>query len=148
MAGKAEPNTTVLVYIYSYVPMVLSAKTDDYGNFTIDLASSVLADGEHTAYVVLSDETGKVEKKSGPLSFFIREAQAVTRVDFLRPDFAVTEEPAALQTRWYLYGVAAHGAGRAGRGLGRTRSKKKAELIKSVGVWKCRQQKLGMPSFC
>jgi hypothetical protein len=63
LKGKATPNTTVVLYVYSYVPMVLTTTTDENGNFEYDLADNVV-DGEHTVYVAVTDDTGKIAKKS------------------------------------------------------------------------------------
>jgi len=107
LKGKAAPNTVVVLYIYSYVPMVLTTTTDENGQYTYDVSDNV-ADGEHTAYVAITDDTGKVTKKSGALSFFVKEAQAVTQDDFNAPDANVNVplEPVAQWQRSYLIGAA------------------------------------------
>jgi hypothetical protein len=90
LSGKCDPNSVCLVYVYSYVPMVYVASTDEIGNFTVNLGDHIL-DGDHTVYVALTDDTGRVTRKSSPLSFFVREASAVSEDEFLNP-FAVQEE--------------------------------------------------------
>lgn len=104
--GKASPGTTVAVFIYSYVPMVMTATTDADGNFTVQIEGDVLAEGEHEMYVAVTDDTGKIEKKSNPLAFFVKEAQAVSEEDFLQPD--VTAAAIAPERKWqgaYLMGT-------------------------------------------
>lgn len=88
LAGKAEPNSVVTLYVYSDMPLLITAKTDEYGNWKYELSKS-LNDGEHEAYVVVNDNTGKVVTKSSPLSFFVKEAKAVSAKDFTS---SLTEE--------------------------------------------------------
>ncbi len=99
LSGKCEPNTTCLIYIYSYIPMVMTVATDANGNFNVDLGQSVV-DGEHTVYVALADENGNVTAKSDPISLFVREARAVTRDEFLQPD--VTAPKRAPSVNYFL----------------------------------------------
>jgi hypothetical protein len=109
LSGQADPDSTVLIYIYSYVPMVLSTTTDADGNYTYDLQDDVV-DGAHTAYVAVTDDTGKIAKKSSPLSIFVKGALAATsEADFLKPDVNVqpTAGVVADYTRYYLLGAAA-----------------------------------------
>lgn len=73
--GKGLPNSFVTIYIYSD-PIVLTVKTDSDGNWTYELDKE-LADGEHEAYVAITDNTGKITAKSSPISF-VKTAQAVT----------------------------------------------------------------------
>ncbi len=107
LKGKATPDTTVLLYVYSYVPMVLTTTTDGNGNFAYDLADSVV-DGRHEVYVAVTDDTGKITKKSEPLAFFVKGAVAATsEEDFLRPDVDVRPDAAISSwARYYLYGTA------------------------------------------
>jgi len=109
LTGKCDPGSICLVYVYTYVPMVYVATTDDAGNFTLELGNDIM-DGEHTVYVALTDDTGKIERKSSPLSLFVREATAVTESDYLSP-FAVREEalpigePVQSYLRGYIIGA-------------------------------------------
>jgi hypothetical protein len=86
--------------------MVLTTSTDESGNWTYDLADNVV-DGEHTVYVAISDETGKIQKKGNPLSFLVREARAVTETDFLGEAALAAEVdvagPAATSMKRYLW---------------------------------------------
>lgn len=108
LKGKAVPNTTVLLYVYSYVPMVLTTTTDENGDFSYDLSDNVV-DGQHEVYVAVTDDTGKITKKSEPLAFFVKGAVAATsEEDFLKPDVNVRpDEAIANYSRYYLYGTIA-----------------------------------------
>jgi hypothetical protein len=77
LQGRATPNIVVTLYVYSDLPLLVTVRTDDYGNWKYELRQS-LSDGEHEVYVVLNDATGKVVAKSNPLSFLIKDAQAAT----------------------------------------------------------------------
>jgi hypothetical protein len=106
LSGTGRPGETHLLFIYSYVPLVLATTADENGNWTYDLGSSI-SDGEHQVYVAVTDETGQITKKSSPLSLFVREAQAVAPSDFLRADVNVAEEPVAELQRWYILATVA-----------------------------------------
>lgn len=80
-SGKAEPNTVITLYVYSDLPVVMTVKTDEYGNWKYELSSS-LVDGDHEVYVAVNDNNGKVVTKSNPLSFFVKEAKAVSAKEF------------------------------------------------------------------
>ncbi len=75
LSGKGLPNSFVTIYVYSD-PIVLTVKTDSEGNWTYELDKEI-EDGEHAAYVAITDNTGKITAKSEPLAF-IKTAQAVT----------------------------------------------------------------------
>ncbi|MDD5251023.1 MAG: Ig-like domain-containing protein [Patescibacteria group bacterium] len=105
--GKARPGETVTIFIYSYLPLVLTTTADESGNWEYELADS-LTDGEHTAYVAVTDDTGKIQAKSAPLSFFVAEAQAVSEQDYFKPVSVVAvEEPMNQMMRWYVIGAIA-----------------------------------------
>lgn len=82
LEGEAPAGEIVTLYLYSPLPVVVTVTTGTDGRWTYDF-SDALKDGEHRAYVAVNDSTGKVLRKSGPLSFFIREARAVTAEEFL-----------------------------------------------------------------
>ncbi len=75
LTGKGLPNSFVTIYIYSD-PIVLTVKTDSDGNWIYELDKE-LEDGEHEAYVAITDNTGKITGKSNPFPF-VKTAQAVT----------------------------------------------------------------------
>lgn len=82
ISGKAEPNIVVTLYIYSDMPLLVTAKTDEFGNWEYNLKESLI-DGEHEIYVAINDNTGRITKKSDPINFFIKEAKAVSIQDFV-----------------------------------------------------------------
>lgn len=86
-AGKAESNSVVTLYVYSDLPIVVTAKTDKYGNWNYEFDKSLM-DGEHEAYVVLNDKSGKVVAKSSVMNFFVKEAKAMSVKDFISPALA------------------------------------------------------------
>ncbi|MFH1048010.1 MAG: fibronectin type III domain-containing protein [Patescibacteria group bacterium] len=92
LTGQCEPNSICFVYLYSYVPLVYVATTDESGNFVVTIGEHVM-DGEHTAYVAVTDDTGRVVRRSNPLSFLVSNAQAVDEDEYLQP-FAVQQEEA------------------------------------------------------
>jgi len=89
--GKATPNSIVLIYVYSEMPLVLTVKTDADGNWSY-IVTDDLTDGKHTAYVAVVDDYGKVTEKSNPLSFFVRQARAATLEEFLNSETRVEIE--------------------------------------------------------
>ncbi len=76
LSGTALPNTFVNIYIYSENPIIVTVRTDSQGNWSYDLDKN-LANGKHEAFVVLTDNTGKITAKSKPF-YFIKTAQAIT----------------------------------------------------------------------
>jgi len=81
LSGKAEANTWVNLYLYSGLPLVMTTKTDASGNWSYDIKDSV-NDGHHRVFVTVNDDTGRIVKQSRPISFLIKEAQAVTANDY------------------------------------------------------------------
>jgi hypothetical protein len=91
-SGKGPANAIITIYIYSELPVVATVKTDKFGNWKYVFKES-LKEGNHEVYVALNDNTGKVVKKSSPLSFLVKEAQAVTISDFVTtPEFEEADE--------------------------------------------------------
>ncbi len=76
LSGTALPNAFVNIYIYSENPIIVTVRTDSQGNWSYDLDKN-LANGKHEAFVVLTDNTGKITAKSKPF-YFIKTAQAIT----------------------------------------------------------------------
>lgn len=89
--GAAEPGSILTLYIYSDMPLVVTVKTDKYGNWQYELTEP-LNDGGHEVYVAINDNTGKVVQKSSPLNFFIREAQAFSVDEFVASVSSTPEE--------------------------------------------------------
>lgn len=105
LSGKSEPNSVIALYVYSDLPLVITTKTDKYGNWQYELSES-LTEGEHEVYVTINDNTGKVINKSEPLNFFIKEASAVSVKDFISPNASatsnLTEKESESSIRYYL----------------------------------------------
>lgn len=74
-SGKGLPNIFLTLYIYSD-PIIVTVKTNADGNWTYDLDKD-LPDGDHEAYVAVTDNVGKITAQSEPLPF-VKTAQAVT----------------------------------------------------------------------
>ncbi len=102
--GRGRPNTVVTLYLYSPVAMVLTINTDENGDFEYTL-DQPLSDGVHQVYVTVTNETGKIEKKSNPLSFFVKEARAANEEDFFRPDVNIQQTSAAALNYYMLAAV-------------------------------------------
>ncbi|MBU1202733.1 hypothetical protein KKH39_01680 [Patescibacteria group bacterium] len=101
--GQADPNTWVNIYLYSSLPLVMTTKTDASGNWSYDIKHS-LAEGHHRVYVTVNDDTGKIVKQSQPISFLIKEAQAVTADSY----FDESEVPDSVNNLlvYYILGAA------------------------------------------
>ncbi|MBU1255368.1 hypothetical protein KKH35_00675, partial [Patescibacteria group bacterium] len=76
LIGKGLPNSFVTIYIYSSLPIVVVAKTDENGNWSY-LLDKQLEDGEHQVYVTVTNNKGEINYKSEP-KYFIKQAQAIT----------------------------------------------------------------------
>lgn len=74
-SGKALPNIFITLYIYSE-PTVVTVKTDENGNWSYDLDKNV-EDGDHQAYVAVTDNTGKITARSEGIGF-VKTASAIT----------------------------------------------------------------------
>lgn len=102
LTGRAAPNSLISLFIYTYLPVVVTTTTDADGNWKYDF-SSRLAEGAHEAYVSVNDDTGKVIARSEPLSFFVKSAQAVSEEEFLAGDVNIVE-PASAHMRYFIGG--------------------------------------------
>ncbi|MEK7583649.1 MAG: Ig-like domain-containing protein, partial [Patescibacteria group bacterium] len=102
LTGTATPDSIVFIFLYSEMPLVLAVQTDEFGNWVYTLDSD-LVDGKHVAYVSVTDETGKITKKSEPFSFFVRRAQAVSPTSFLADEAVVTSQTDSF-VRYYIFG--------------------------------------------
>lgn len=76
-SGLAPARSWVALYIYSDLPLLVSAQADDQGYWQYSLGQR-LSEGSHRIFVAISDSTGQIDKQSAPLSFLIKEARAVT----------------------------------------------------------------------
>lgn len=88
--GKGLPNSFVTIYIYS-TPITAITKTDANGlwSYVLDAA---LDDGQHQAYVALSDNTGLLVAKSLPF-FFIKDAGMYTLGTLSQKTMTALDEP-------------------------------------------------------
>lgn len=77
LSGRALPNSFVTIYIFSD-PIILTVKTDSDGNWVYELDKD-LENGDHSAYVAVTDNTGRITAKSKPF-LFVKTAQAVTSI--------------------------------------------------------------------
>ncbi len=106
ISGRAVPGSTVSIFIYSYIPLVLTTTADANGNYTYDLSGG-LTDGNHTAYVTIADQQGRVVSKSEPLAFVVQGAEAMTVSEFMNTVPAVAAEPVKQMQYAYLLGTLA-----------------------------------------
>lgn len=107
ITGRGPANSLMTLYVYSGMPIVLTVQTDRSGNWEYTLEDS-LADGEHEAYLTLVDSIGVITQKSEPLTFFVKEAQAVEPDEFFGfSDLTVAPEsiPVNQFSRYYVYGA-------------------------------------------
>lgn len=98
VSGKAFPNSTVSIYIFSE-PLVLSAKTDANGVWTYYLRNP-LDPGDHTAYVVARTEGGE-EVRSELFNFRVAAAAPGEEGSFI-----VEEGLGSALTQYLLVGAA------------------------------------------
>jgi len=105
LSGRAEPNVVLALYIYSDLPLVVTVQTDEFGNWQYDLKKSLI-DGEHEVYVTLNDNTGRVVAKSFPLSFFVKNARAIS-IDEALPEISVPEEKPKTESYKQLFFILA-----------------------------------------
>jgi len=80
--GKAKPGEVIVLYIYSDLPAIFTAKANDKGEWSYALENP-LREGEHQLYVATLDSFGRVIRKNGPYSLFIKKAQAVAPKEFV-----------------------------------------------------------------
>ncbi|MBI4121828.1 MAG: putative Ig domain-containing protein [Parcubacteria group bacterium] len=101
--GRSQAYTFITLYIYSSLPVVVTVQTDASGNWQYEL-SHPLVDGKHDVYATVTNDTGKIVKKSAPLSFFVRAAQAVSEEDFLATS-TVRDESSTYLAYYVLAGM-------------------------------------------
>lgn len=78
IAGKALPNSFVTIFIFS-TPVIVTVKTEADGSWQYRFEKE-LENGEHSVYVALTDNSGRIIARSSPLRF-IKEAQAYSTID-------------------------------------------------------------------
>ncbi len=85
--GKGKPDEVVTLYLYSTMPIVVTAKADVNGNWVYDL-DKTLVDGKHEVYVAINNDKGRIVESGLPKLFFVEEAKAVTMDDFIKMEDA------------------------------------------------------------
>ncbi len=93
ISGKAFPNTLVTIYVFSD-PTIIRVNANAEGQWTAPV-TSILSDGEHHAFVAVTDSVGRILAKSTPRTFFIDGAKV-----------SVTPQ----QTRFSGYTIFSHSA--------------------------------------
>lgn len=73
LSGKGLPNSYVRLYIFS-TPVVVTVQTDADGSWSY-IFDKELEDGEHTVYVGVTDNAGRIVAKSKPFPF-VKTAEA------------------------------------------------------------------------
>jgi|GEM_PF-1559142 len=76
LKGKGLSNSFITIYIYSETPTIVTVMTDENGNWAYTMDKN-LDDGQHEAYVAITDNEGHITAKSEPF-LFVKTAQAVT----------------------------------------------------------------------
>jgi hypothetical protein len=105
LQGQAKPGETVTIYVYSYLPLVLTTTAKEDGTWSYDLADGI-TDGQHEVYVAVTDDTGRIQGKSEPLGFLVAEARAATEDEYFSPTvLAAAEAPVNRFMVWYLVGA-------------------------------------------
>lgn len=106
--GKALPNQIVTLYIYSQLPLVLTMQADANGNWVYQLDKS-LNDGKHEVYVAINDDAGRIVSQATPLSFFVKEAKAVSMDQYIAEDQSPLSapDPAGKMMAFYIAGGSA-----------------------------------------
>lgn len=99
LEGKGPANIILTIFIYSAEPLVVTVKTDDDGTWRYELDKK-LDDGQHEAYVTITDDTGRIQYKSTPISFIIKEARAETSE--AKPAFVDVKQTTTDATKTYL----------------------------------------------
>jgi hypothetical protein len=85
ISGRALPNSFITLYIFS-TPIVVTVKTDANGKWSYTL-DKTLEDGDHTLYVAMVDNSGRIIAKSKPI-VFTQTAEAASFVPLVVPETA------------------------------------------------------------
>ena len=99
LKGKGPANTILTLFIYSNDPIVVTVRTNENGEWIYEL-DKTLEDGEHEVYATITDDTGKIESKSSPMRFLVKQARAETIPE--RADTGVDSIPGSSSTNLYL----------------------------------------------
>ncbi len=78
ISGRALPNSFVTLFIFS-TPVIVTVKTEADGSWQYRFEKE-LEDGEHTVYVAMTDNSGRIIARSSGFRF-VKEAQAYTAIN-------------------------------------------------------------------
>lgn len=98
LSGKSEPDALVTIYIFSEDPIVITVKADANGNWNYELDRD-LYDGQHEAYVAVTDNAGKIISKSEPIAF-VKTAQAATMIPL--SELTANQSPVERASQQYI----------------------------------------------
>lgn len=128
-SGKAPPNSTVTIYIFSE-PIVVTTKTDENGDWVYDF-DKPLEGGKHVAYAIVRTSSGKVVRSSvfdfevlaaseEDVEKFLDESKALdTQTIFIRYAFVLIGAAfivvLSMQSYNYFKRTAVYGSGNAKR---------------------------------
>lgn len=84
LSGQAKPDTKYELHIFSE-PKELAVQTDKDGNWAVELGEQ-MEPGDHEAYLVLNDDTGKPKERSNVGNFFVPAAAAADSGGLLSAD--------------------------------------------------------------
>jgi len=79
ITGRAIPNSFITLYIFS-LPTIVITKSDNNGRWEYILDKS-LSDGQHTAFIALTNNLGQIEKKSEAVDFVKRNNEILRLFD-------------------------------------------------------------------
>ncbi len=104
LSGVALPNAMVTLYIYS-TPTIVTVKADALGNWSYDVNQD-LENGNHEAFVAVTDNTGKVTAYGEGIGF-VKTAEAVTVRPIAEAAETVSENQSPLERSQMEYFFAA-----------------------------------------
>lgn len=102
ITGYSLPDSFVTIYVFSE-PTILVAKTNDNGFFSITL-SRELADGQHKAYIALTDNYGRIIVK-GDTYGFLKNGPTFSRSDSTQTASLLEANSAIDQTNFNPYTI-------------------------------------------
>lgn len=104
LSGVALPNAMVTLYIYS-TPTIVTVKADALGNWSYDVDKD-LENGDHEAFVAVTDNTGKVTAYGEGIGF-VKTANAITVRPIAEAAETVSENQSPLERSQMEYFFAA-----------------------------------------
>lgn len=104
LSGVAVPNALVTLFIYS-TPTIVTVKADSLGNWSYDVKED-LEDGDHEAFVAVTDNTGKITSYGEGIAF-VKTAEAITVQPIAEAAETVSENQSPLERSQMEYFFAA-----------------------------------------